>query len=172
MSHTLLGYEIINSDKMNLSYTWNGISKLERIANKIMPEPNTGCWFWMGVLNKGYGMTSLPGKVCSAHRMIYKLLIGKIPKYIFACHSCDNPSCVNPFHVFLGTQSDNMTDMKLKGRSLSGELNGFSRFNTKQILRIRNLYEIGYRQKRIAKIFKTSQGCISNIITKRAWKHI
>jgi HNH endonuclease len=90
----------------------------ERIADKIIPEPNSGCWLWMGALDtKGYGKTKYEGRNWLVHRLIFciknklKITDGK-----FVCHKCDNTLCVNPNHMFIGTQKDNMLDASRKGR--------------------------------------------------------
>lgn len=76
------------------------------------------CWIWQGAKNKkGYGFTSLPGgKKITAHRASYIVFRGEIPTGMLVCHKCDNPSCVNPDHLFLGTAQDNTSDMIKKGR--------------------------------------------------------
>ena len=75
------------------------------------------CWFWVGALNsKGYGSLSVDRKAIGAHRFSYSTFVGLIPKKMFVCHTCDTPSCVNPKHLFTGTNSDNMRDMIAKNR--------------------------------------------------------
>lgn len=89
----------------------------------VMPEPNTGCWLWMGTTCPlGYGHVRLSRaerKVRSnlAHRIAYERAFGPIPAGLKCCHRCDVPSCVNPDHLFLGTQKDNLRDMFAKGRA-------------------------------------------------------
>lgn len=80
------------------------------------------CWMWLKEKDeKGYGKYNLDGKKLAAHRYSYELKHGKIPKGMLACHKCDNPSCVNPDHFFLGTHLDNMIDAYEKGRLKSRE---------------------------------------------------
>ena len=96
----------------------------ERFAAKYIPEPNSGCWLWDACILPMKGGTErggfyLNGRTELAHRASYILPRGPIPAGLFVCHRCDNPICVNPDHLFLGSQSDNMRDMVSKGRHFS-----------------------------------------------------
>lgn len=89
---------------------------LDRLADKF--TVGDGCWEWTAHRDKhGYGRIRLNGIPALAHRVVYELLVGAIPEGLFALHHCDNPGCVRPDHIFLGTQRDNMRDMWKKGRS-------------------------------------------------------
>jgi hypothetical protein len=80
-------------------------------------DPVFGCWVWSGATNrKGYGVYIFRGKYVGAHRVAWTLFRGPIPDGLFVLHRCDNPPCLNPDHLFLGTHNDNMIDMVLKGR--------------------------------------------------------
>ena len=100
---------------------------IDRLLKKTIPEPNSGCWLWIGGTKKeGYGQIVIrpkrPGqrrKVKSTHRVSYELLKGPIPAGMLVLHSCDMPCCINPDHLFLGTTQDNTDDMMAKGRHRS-----------------------------------------------------
>lgn len=90
----------------------------EIIESRADPVPESGCWLWTYSLNnKGYGRLAFNGKPRLVHRLAYTEYNGAIPEGMSVCHKCDTPSCVNPTHLFLGTQSDNAIDMVRKMRS-------------------------------------------------------
>ena len=90
---------------------------LARLAKHIIPEPTSGCHLWIGaVAGWGYGSTRIGGKNMRAHRAVWELTNGPIPHGLWVLHRCDNPLCVNPLHLFLGTHSDNMRDVVQKHR--------------------------------------------------------
>lgn len=88
-------------------------------AERVEPEPNTGCHIWLGtVCRLGYGRVGMKGRSpVLVHRVAYECAYGPYDASLKVCHRCDNPSCVNPDHLFLGTQRDNMHDMFRKGRA-------------------------------------------------------
>lgn len=92
-------------------------NNLDHLMSRTHITPNN-CWEWRGSLTKGeYGQTRYLGKLWRAHRLFYTLLKGPIDPKLFVCHTCDNAKCVNPEHMFLGTNQDNLTDMAIKGRA-------------------------------------------------------
>lgn len=102
------------------------LSILERFEAQFIRGRQDECWIWIGTKKqKGYGELSLgikPRKLIKAHRLAWILAYGPIPDNLFVLHKCDQPSCVNPDHLFLGTNADNMADCFLKGRTASGNV--------------------------------------------------
>jgi len=94
---------------------------IERFEAKYEPEPTTGCWLWTAGRDRfGYGQFTFPGNQhVLAHRASYMLFIGPIPDGMCVLHHCDTPPCVNPSHLWLGTNDQNMADMAMKGRARS-----------------------------------------------------
>jgi len=89
----------------------------ERLLSRIEKQ-DSGCWKWIGTKNKkGYGMMVYKGRIHASHRVSWQEFYGEIPEGMLICHKCDNPSCVNPDHLFVGSNQDNMDDMKQKGRA-------------------------------------------------------
>lgn len=98
------------------------IEQLVRAADeRFWPRitKSDGCWIWPGAKNAdGYGDVAILGTKRKAHRLAWEVTKGPIPEGLFVCHKCDNPPCVNPDHLFVGTNSDNMRDMSSKGRGV------------------------------------------------------
>jgi hypothetical protein len=89
--------------------------------DRLIPEPNSGCWLWEGaVTNDGYGMICRNGTTLRVHRLAWEEVNGPIPDGLNVCHTCDVPACCNPAHLFVGTQQDNVSDMRAKGRFKGG----------------------------------------------------
>jgi hypothetical protein len=97
--------------------------ELARFEEKVSPEPTTGCWLWTGAaIRQGYGYARANGRTRRAHRAIVEHRLGReLPPDVYVCHRCDNPACVNPDHLWLGTNADNMRDKQQKGRCSRNE---------------------------------------------------
>lgn len=96
-----------------------------RIERYSIPEPNSGCWLWLGSIDgEGYGRATFRGKSDGAHRVSYTAFREAIPAGLLVCHSCDVRCCVNPDHLWVGTYADNNRDMLAKGRHGNGVRTG------------------------------------------------
>lgn len=101
------------------------ISLVEKLDRQSIPEPNSGCLLWLGGVDKdGYGVTSLHGKNFRVHRASWQIEYGSIPDNLAVLHRCDVACCLNPKHLFLGTQAVNMADMVTKSRQANGARHG------------------------------------------------
>ena len=145
---------------------------MERFWNKVNKQAENGCWEWTAsVNNKGYGWFRLDGKNRGAHRVSWMLQHGAVPGGLFVLHRCDNPSCVNPDHLWLGTNADNMRDKVEKGRApaLPGESNGQAKLTEADVIAIR----ADHRSLRaIAAEYGVSHALIGYIKRGDHWSHI
>lgn len=149
----------------------------ERFWSKVDRAGDGECWCWNGTKISGYGIVVLwidkKRKHKRAHRLSYELNIGPIPEGMEVCHRCDNPPCVNPAHLFLGTHGDNVRDMHRKGRwnpgNRNGERNGRAKLTAANVKSIRRLREKGWTQQRIADKFGVSQPLVGLILRGKVW---
>lgn len=155
---------------------WKCIPPTERIMRSISVSPS-GCWEWTHSLDRvGYGKIKALNRTLQAHRFSWMVFRGEIPDSLCVLHECDNRKCVNPDHLFLGTQKDNMDDCARKGRNadmkkLARESN--SKVTEDQVREIRRLYfEGGLRQEDIGNQFGLSKGGVQAIASRRCWKDI
>ena len=172
----------------NLSDFDNPVNKAWKVFNKYCkrtgqsPDCNKAgygdlkaCWDWLGGLNEdGYGHANAFGGTFKAHRLSYKLHIGEIDTGAQVLHKCDNPKCVNPDHLFIGTPLTNMRDKMIKGRGnhARGARAGSTRLIESQILEIRSLRKQGVKSKKLAEQFGVSQAAICHIVSGRNWSYI
>ena len=142
-----------------------------RFFNKV--DKTGDCWLWIGsTYICGYGRMSWNGKTQSSHRISWKLKFGEIPNNLFVLHKCDEKLCVNPDHLFLGTQRDNILDLVKKGRNAKHHSRKWKQLRKRSIIRIRKLYEEFKNYSKIANIYKVSRVTIMNVVKRKTWKHI
>jgi len=147
-----------------------GKSLAERIRLGSEPDPQTGCWNWARAkVNTGYGQIRYGDKLLLAHRASYLATHGEIDDDLDVCHRCDNRLCVNPAHLFLGTDQDNSDDKLSKEREARGEGHGMSLLTNDDIIKIRSDPR---GNTAVAREYNVSQGCISMIRSRKRWKHV
>lgn len=147
----------------------------ERFWEKV--DKSGDCWIWTGAKDLcGYGRVSIGGKVCSAHRASYELAYGKIEEPSFeVCHKCDEPACVNPNHLHLGTHKENMREAVIRNRfskRARGESHHNSKLSEEDVRFIREEYNKGAGIRYLARKFGVSKVPISRIVKGLAWRHV
>ena len=164
-------------------------------------QKTDACWIWQGLLTPGgYGRLKRNGRMVFAHRAAWEMLIGVVPESLFVLHNCpggDNPRCVRPDHLWLGTLADNNRDRKSKGRSATGDRNGMrlhpdrhpSKLHPESHVRgerhpsakmsdqlvaeiIARYGQGGVSQFQLSKEYSISQSSMSRIITRKTWGHV
>lgn len=155
------------------------MSLAARFATKFTPEPMSGCWLWTAALDhNGYGLIGSGGKHgtnLQAHRVSWELHCGPIPDGQCVLHRCDTPSCVNPDHLFLGTQIENLLDMTQKGRRApmpvtDGEANGRAKLTEADVFKIRRLRAAGVGGPTLAKQFGVDHKTVYRACSGAAWR--
>jgi hypothetical protein len=146
----------------------------ERFWSKVQKRDG-GCWEWQAFRNAdGYGRFGIAGGARPAHRIAYANEVGAIPKGMQVLHACDNPACVNPEHLWLGTHNENMADRTRKGRQAHprGSLGGNARLTEGDIPVVRSLRAGGRTIASIASSYGVTEGAISHILLGRTWTHV
>ena len=144
-------------------------TRIERFEEKFTPEPNTGCWLWLASVGRGgYGKFGDAKKVQRAHRVSFELYVGAIPHALHVLHRCDQPACVNPAHLFLGTHADNMADAATKGR-WAGERHHLARLSQADAQRIRDLIASGFTQEEVGRRVGVCRSRVGAIARGECW---
>lgn len=157
--------------------SYGSISPVDRFWEKVDKRGPNECWNWKAAtLHYGHGsFGGFPSGETQAHRISWTLHHGPIPKGLCVCHKCDNPSCVNPAHLFLGTRADNIYDMMAKGRQVPprGERCAQHKLTAAQVQDIKEQYATGeVSQRALAKEFKVGQQQIHRIVSGKRWNHL
>lgn len=152
----------------------------ERFWPKVSIAGADECWEWQAARDDfGYGRFGR--RSLRAHRMSYAMAHGEIPDGLCVLHRCDNPPCVNPAHLFLGTRQDNAADMNKKRRHWvysgkvvvpRGERHPKTTLTTRQVKAIRRRYANGETQVALAAKFGVTQQSVSDIVRRRVWTHV
>lgn len=143
-------------------------------ASRYEPEPMSGCWLWISsVTEDGYGRMWFSGKEVRAHRHSWELVNGIVPEGLVVMHKCDNPSCVNPDHLALGTVAENRADCVGKRRQARGERQGLAKLTATQVLEIRTRFSAGEtRISSLAVDYAVSTFAIRCVVNRSCWRHL
>ena len=147
------------------------MKSIDRFMDKVSPEPNSGCWLWMGYCNsQGYGQFGVgSNKIEKAHRVSFKYFCGEIPNGMYVMHKCDNPTCVNPDHLRIGTPKENSLDRDEKGRGAKGIKNGKS-ILTEEIVKF--IRSSPLSRRKLADQIGVKQQTIQSVRSGRNWSHV
>lgn len=171
----------VNPDAKNRprQYLWgHNVLKYRTNKERLLPKVNTqnpsDCWEWGGARDRrGYGRLNILGKTALAHRISWEAFRGPIPDGLHVCHSCDNPPCINPAHLFLGTDRDNIRDAAAKNRlapsRARGEMHRKARLTEEDVRAIRGSAE---SNGQLAERYKVSKGAIKGVRTRKNWRHV
>jgi len=145
-----------------------------RFWTKVRVTP--GCWLWLAGAERGYGRFGMDGKTPLAHRVSWELHNGPVSDGLWVLHRCDNPSCVNPDHLWLGTHADNMADMAAKRRGRQGHPSGTKAYHAKltaeQVKAIRALRAANINQRAVARQFGVCRGTVQDITQGRTYADV
>jgi hypothetical protein len=145
---------------------------------KRLVRTTAGCLEWAGARDvNGYGRASWKGQTRLAHRLAYQVFVGPIPAGVNVCHRCDNPPCCETSHLFLGSQTANLADMRMKERGFvpvapRGERQFLAKLTEEKVLRIRAARTAGGRPKDLAAQYGVSPTCIVDVCKRKTWKHV
>ena len=154
---------------------WSKVDKSGPVPEHM---PHLGpCWVWVASkATDGYGHVRHNRKFCPAHRVAFEFAVGPIPTGMLVCHHCDNKSCCNPAHLFLGTAEDNMRDMERKGRAvrnhLRGTSNGAAKLTEDQVRQIRKLYVSRKNSAQLARVFSVDRRTVLRVVARQVWGHV
>jgi HNH endonuclease len=181
--------------------SYAGKTRAQALWDRV--DKSGDCWEWQGTPDKdGYGVFTYRGRPYRAHRAAWIVTFGEIPRGLQVCHSCDNPACVRPEHLMLGTHRSNVVDRVRKGRSATGDRSGsrihrdrvregirkwcaehperhargeragMAKLTQADVISIREMYRSGARQVDIAARFQITQAHVSEIVLRKVWKHV
>lgn len=151
---------------------------VDRMLEKVSIDRETSCWVWTGARDPlGYGRFTYDGMTRTAHRLMFCLMYGDQPASVLVCHNCDNPSCINPSHLYAGSAQSNMDDMMARGRNKYwrrvGQDHPRSKITQAQALEIADEKRWGdMSQREVGEIYGITQTAVSDIRRGHRWKHL
>ena len=149
---------------------WSIESTAARFNSRIQKDEASGCWLWTGASHRrGYGAIKHANQQWKAHRLSWLLAKGENPGNLLVCHKCDNPRCVNPDHLFLGTNKDNMKDCVSKRRNCFGSKHPSAKLTEADVIAI---YEDPRSQPAISASYGIPQAAVSRIKLAKSWTHV
>jgi hypothetical protein len=159
---------------------WAETTLEERFWSKVDKSGGPdACWPWKAFKHpKGYGHFAIGGgRIKRAHRLAWELSSGEITNGLYVCHKCDNPACVNPAHLFLGTNQDNIADAENKGRSIlkaqKGDKHPRHKLTEEQVKHLRMLYAEGpVNYVELAKQYGVTRSAIEHAVKRISWKGV
>jgi hypothetical protein len=153
----------------------------ERLYSNSKLNEKTGCWEWQGYKQNGYGKIGIGSRTdgtrrtTSTHRLSYELNFGEIPKGMEVCHKCDNPCCIRPDHLFVGTRQDNIDDRERKGRNNPpfGSKHAQAKLTEEQVISIREERLCKNTPiKKLAKRYGVCKKTMQDLLKGKNWKHL
>lgn len=168
------GAPIFKTVRSNARYCREACRFLAKVEPSDLADPD-GCWRWTAArASGGYGHFKPEGvgpgaAMEKAHRAAYRLFRGEVPAHLIACHTCDNRACVNPRHLFLGTNDDNMADRQAKGRQAIGERIGCARLTAADVIAIRSTDEPIWK---VAKHLGVGEATVAQARRGATWGHL
>lgn len=149
---------------------------METIWLRIDRRGDEDCWEWIaGKDAQGYGVCKFMGRPVKAHRLVYSFYRGTIPDGMVCCHKCDNRSCVNPNHIFLGTHEENMADRNKKGRQCKGSDTPFSKLTEEKVIKLRKRWKKGSHKhgaSQMARELGLDAQTVLKAVKGKNWKHV
>ncbi len=147
-----------------------------RFWESITPGAPDECWLWPTPPSHTYGRMRggqyTSGKIVLAHRMSWEIHFGPIPEGLFVCHKCDTPACVNPSHLFLGTNAENTKDRERKGRGGTYNHSAWSPLSAEQVVNIRRRHAQGETQSALAREYGVCLNTVHQIVHRYTWRHV
>jgi len=142
----------------------------DRFWANVVPEPNSGCWLWDGPVDDfGYGRFRVDGRKERAHRLSFRMHCEPVPVGKILLHSCDVPGCVNPAHLRIGVDADNVQDKVKRGRQARGESAASAKLSEATVHAIRRA---SGTQRGIAEMYGVSHNIVGRIRRRQLWKHV